>query len=61
MFLPTPLAPRSLPDQAVDVLLRAVRNERDLRLRLRDEACLALLIYAGLRVQEVCDVPTARR
>jgi len=52
----TPLAPRSLPDQAVDALLRAVRNESDLRLRLRDEACLALLIYAGLRVQEVCDV-----
>jgi integrase/recombinase XerC len=37
-------------------LLRAARNECDLRLRLRDEACLALLIYAGLRVQEVCDV-----
>lgn len=52
----TPLAPRSLPDQAVDALLRAVRDERDLRLRLRDEALLALLIYAGLRVQEVCDV-----
>lgn len=52
----TPLAPRSLPDQAVDALLRAARNEGDLRLRLRDEAFLALLIYAGLRVQEVCDV-----
>jgi site-specific recombinase XerD len=52
----TPLAPRSLPDQAVDALLRAVRNECDLRLRLRDEAMLALLAYAGLRVQEVCDV-----
>lgn len=52
----TPLAPRSLPDQAVDALLRAARNEDDLRLRLRDEACLALLIYTGLRVQEVCDV-----
>ena len=52
----TPLAPRSLPDQAVDALLRAARNESDLRLRLRDEACLALLIYTGLRVQEVCDV-----
>jgi integrase/recombinase XerC len=50
------LAPRSLPDQAVDALLRAARNESDLHLRLRDEACLALLIYAGLRVQEVCDV-----
>ncbi len=48
-----PLAPRSLPDQAVDALLRAARNERDLRLRLRDEALLALLIYAGLRVKEL--------
>jgi site-specific recombinase XerD len=52
----TPLSPRSLPDQAVDALLRAVRNEPDLRLRLRDETMLALLAYAGLRVQEVCDV-----
>jgi integrase/recombinase XerC len=52
----TSLAPRSLPDQAVDALLRAARNESDLRLRLRDEAFLALLIYAGLRVQELCDV-----
>ncbi len=34
----TPLAPRSLPDQAVDALLRAARNEHDLQLRLRDEA-----------------------
>jgi site-specific recombinase XerD len=52
----TPLSPRSLPDQAIDALLRAVRNEPDLRLRLRDEAMLALLAYAGLRVQEVCDI-----
>jgi len=52
----TPLAPRSLPEQAVDALLRATRSEHDLRLRLRDEALLALLIYAGLRVQEACDV-----
>jgi site-specific recombinase XerC len=52
----TPLSPRSLPDQAVDALLRAVRDEKDPRLRLRDEALLALLIYAGLRVQEACDV-----
>ena len=51
-----PLAPRFLPDQAVDALLRAVRNKHDPRLRLRDEAILALLVYAGLRVQEVCDV-----
>lgn len=52
----TPISPRSLPDQAVDALLRAVRSEPDLRLRLRDEALLALLVYAGLRVQEACDV-----
>ncbi len=52
----TPVSPRSLPDQAVDALLRAVRSEPDLRLRLRDEALLALLVYAGLRVQEACDV-----
>lgn len=51
-----PLSPRSLPDQAVDALLRAVRSEPDLRLRVRDEALLALLVYAGLRVQEACDV-----
>lgn len=52
----TPLSPRSLPDQAVDALLRAVRSEHDMRLRLRDEVLLALLIYAGLRIQEACDV-----
>ncbi len=52
----TPLSPCSLPDQAVDALLRAVRNEKDTRLRLRDEVLLALLVYAGLRVQEACDV-----
>jgi len=48
----TPVSPRSLPDQAVDALLRAVHSEPDLRLRLRDEALLALLVYAGLRVQD---------
>ena len=52
----TPLSPRSLPDQAVDALLRGARSGKDIRLRLRDEALLALLIYAGLRVQEACDV-----
>lgn len=51
-----PHSPRSLPDQAVDALLRATRSIRDFRLRLRDEALLALLIYAGLRVQEACDI-----
>ncbi len=52
----TPLSPRSLPDQAVDALLRAVHSEPDRRLRVRDEALLTLLAYAGLRVQEACDV-----
>ncbi len=51
-----PLTPKSLPAEAVDAILRAVRNESDERLRLRDEALLALLIYAGLRAQESCDV-----
>jgi len=52
----TPVSPRSLPDQAVDALLRATRAESDSRLRLRDEALLALLVYAGVRIQEACDV-----
>jgi site-specific recombinase XerD len=51
-----PLAPRSLPPQAIDALLRAVRAEHNATLRVRDEALLALLIYAGLRAQEVCDL-----
>ena len=48
--------PKSLPAEAVDAILRAVRSERDERIRLRDEALLALLIYTGLRAQEACDV-----
>jgi len=52
----TPPAPKSLPAEAVGAILRAARNEPDERLRLCDEALLALLIYAGLRAQEVCDV-----
>jgi len=51
-----PLAPRSLPAEAIDALLRSVRAEPNTVLRARDEALLALLIYAGLRVQEVCDL-----
>jgi integrase len=51
-----PPSPRSIPVEAIDALLRAVRAEADERLRLRDEAILALLAYAGLRVQEACDV-----
>lgn len=51
-----PLSPRSLPTEAVDALLRVARTEQNTILRVRDEALLALLIYAGLRVQEVCDI-----
>lgn len=47
------LAPRSLPDAAVDALLRAAHITQDRTVRLWDEA---LLVYAGLRSQEVCDV-----
>jgi site-specific recombinase XerD len=48
--------PKSLPAEAVDAILRAVRGEKDECIRLRDEALLALLIYTGLRAQEACDV-----
>jgi len=51
-----PLAPRSLPDEGIDALLRVARAEQNAILRARDEALLALLIYAGLRVQEACDL-----
>lgn len=51
-----PLAPRSLPPAGVDALLRATRTQKNPLQRLHDEALLALLIYAGLRAQEVCDV-----
>ncbi len=51
-----PLAPRSLPAEAIDALLRAARTEQNAILRARNEAMLALLIYAGLRVQEACDL-----
>jgi site-specific recombinase XerD len=54
--LTEPLAPRSLPAEAIDALLRAAGTEPNAILRARDEALLALLIYAGLRVQEVCDI-----
>ncbi len=49
-------SPRSLPAEAVDAILRAARVERGLVRRTRDEALLALLIYAGMRVQEACDL-----
>jgi site-specific recombinase XerD len=35
---------------------RAAHSEQNAVLRARDEALLALIIYAGLRVQEVCDM-----
>jgi len=55
--IPTdPLAPRSLPTEAVDALLRVARAEQHPLLRARNEALLAFLIYAGLRVQEACDL-----
>ena len=47
-----PLAPRSLPTAAIDALLRAVRTEPNTILRARNEALLALLIYAGLRAKD---------
>lgn len=50
------LSPRGLPDEVVDALLRAAGQEPAPFLRCRDQAALALLAYAGLRVQEVCDV-----
>lgn len=48
------LAPRSLPNEAVDALLRAAQSVTNQQLRLRDQALLALLVYGGLRSQEVC-------
>ena len=51
-----PLAPRSLPPAAIDALLREVQGEPDSTLRRRNTAILAVLVYAGLRVQEVCDL-----
>ena len=51
-----PLAPRSLPPEAIDALLRAARAVQRAQLRMRNEALLALLIYTGLRVQEACDL-----
>ncbi len=49
-------APRSILPAAIDALLRTVQSERSDRVRLRDEALLALLAHAGLRAQETCDI-----
>ncbi|SRR6266571_3396057 len=51
-----PLAPRSLPAEAIDALRRAACTEQNTILRARDKAWLAFLIYAGLRIQEVCKI-----
>jgi site-specific recombinase XerD len=50
------VGPRFLPDVAVDALLRALGHIKDRRLRRRDEALMALLVYGGLRSQEACDL-----
>ncbi len=50
------LSPRGLPNDVVDALLREASQEPNPFVRSRDLAALALLVYAGLRVQEVCDV-----
>src|SRR5262245_1389052 len=48
--------PKSLPAEAVDAILHAVRSEKGERIRLCGETLLALLIYTELRIQEACDV-----
>ena len=50
------LSPRFLPKEAVDALLRSPRTIKNEQLRYRDQALLALLVYAGLRSQEVRDL-----
>jgi site-specific recombinase XerD len=53
--VPTPdLAPQGISDAAIDALLRATAGEPDPAQRQRDQAALALLVYAGLRIQESC-------
>jgi site-specific recombinase XerD len=50
------LAPQGLEDEAIDGLLRVAGSTSDLIHCRRDQAVLALLVYAGLRIQEVCQV-----
>ena len=53
--VPTPdLAPQGISDAAIDALLRATAGEPDPVQQQRDQAALALLVYAGLRIQETC-------
>jgi site-specific recombinase XerD len=55
--IPTPeLAPQGISDEAIDALLRAAGKDPELILRWRDQAALALLVYAGLRIHETCQV-----
>ena len=50
------VSPPGLPSMAIDELLRSAALNSDPIQRRRDEACLALLVYGGLRIQECCDV-----
>jgi site-specific recombinase XerD len=50
------VTPAGLSPIAVDELLRSAALTGDPIQRRRDEACLALLVYGGLRIQECCDV-----
>ena len=50
------LSPKGLDAGAVDALLREARTIGAAPLRVRNEALLAVLVYAGVRVQEACDV-----
>jgi site-specific recombinase XerD len=50
------VAPAGLSPVAIDELLRSAALTNNAIQRRRDEACLALLIYGGLRIQECCDV-----
>lgn len=54
--LETPLSPQALPPAAVDALFRALDRDPNHGVRLRNEALLGLLAYAGLREQEACAV-----
>lgn len=50
------VGPASLPDEAIDELLRAAAITPNPIQRRRDEAFMALLVYGGLRIQECCDM-----
>lgn len=50
------VTPPGLPSIAIDELLRSAALSSNPIQRRRDEACLALLVYGGLRIQECCDV-----